>query len=187
VGKREIRKTVVKVLFIARLLATGLTALAATNAVPLAWGQSPRQASESPGAEQAGEIVTLRYFRIKKGSFPQFLEASKNGVWPYYEKIGARILGMWLVTPGPGQKHASDEYDEVYLSTRYVSLDHWSATRDPVSLGGEGLEAEALQAGLKVRQSLTLETRVIFMSGLTGPMPPTFARPTDNVQSRERR
>lgn len=163
-----------------RLLATGLLALVATGPLPVAWGQSPTQVSSSPGKDQSGEIVTLRYFRIKKGSFPQFLEASRSGIWPFYEKIGARILGMWRVVPAAGQTEASSEYDEVYLSTRYVSLDHWSATRDPESLGGDGPDYKALQTALAVRQSLTLETRVTFMSGLTGPLPPTFTASADD-------
>ena len=44
---------------------------------------------------QAGEeIITLRYFRIKKGTFDQFLKASVEGVWPYFEKLGSRVIGM---------------------------------------------------------------------------------------------
>ena len=36
---------------------------------------------------QAGqEIVTLRYWRIRKGAFEGFHEASVDGVWPYFEK-----------------------------------------------------------------------------------------------------
>eukprot|EP01137_Pigoraptor_chileana_P027204 Opistho-2@9517 len=34
----------------------------------------------SPVAGQ--EITTIRYWKIKKGTFPQFLEASQNGIWP---------------------------------------------------------------------------------------------------------
>src|SRR5271155_1544904 len=40
-------------------------------------------------ARPSDEIVTLRYFKIKKGSFDQFLKASVEGVWPYFEKIGS--------------------------------------------------------------------------------------------------
>ena len=40
------------------------------------------------------EITTIRYWKIKKGSFPQFLKASQEGVWPYFEKIGSRIVGV---------------------------------------------------------------------------------------------
>ncbi len=125
-------------------------------------------------AQPGEEIVTIRYWKIRKGAFPQFLEASQTGVWPYFEKIGARIVGMWQVIPPPDGKEASPDYDEVYLTTRYASLDHWAATRDAAAMGGDGPDYAALQAGLKVRQSLTIETKVTFMKGATGPLGPVY-------------
>ncbi|MGD2131441.1 MAG: NIPSNAP family protein [Maricaulaceae bacterium] len=125
-------------------------------------------------AETGEEIVTIRYWKIQKGSFPEFLEASQTGVWPYFEKIGARVIGMWLVVPGPDQEEASAEYDEVYLATRYASLAHWEATRDAVRLGGDGEDYRALQAALATRRALTLETNVQFLQGATGPFGPYF-------------
>jgi hypothetical protein len=75
---------------------------------------------------QAGEeMVTLRYFKIKKGTFEQFLKASVEGVWPYFEKLGSRVIGIWQVftpTGVDGVAPTSKDYDEVYLSTRYASL-----------------------------------------------------------------
>lgn len=124
---------------------------------------------------RAGEAVTtLRYWKIKKGGFPQFLEASRTGVWPYFEKIGARVVGMWLVVPAPGKSEASRDYDEVYLATRYASIEHWAATRDAASLGGGGPDYAAMRAALAVRRSLTIETNVTFMKGFFGPLPPVF-------------
>lgn len=125
-------------------------------------------------AQPGEEIVTIRYWKIKKGGYPQFLEASRTGIWPFFEKIGARIVGMWLVIPGPGEKEASPDYDEVYLTTRYASLDHWAATRDAAAMGGDGPDYAALQAALKVRQSLTIETKVSFLKGATGPLGPVY-------------
>jgi hypothetical protein len=126
----------------------------------------------SPVAGQ--EITTIRYWKIRKGTFPQFLEASQNGVWPYFEKIGARVVGMWQVMPPPGGQDASPDYDEVYLTTRYASVEHWAATRDAAAMGGDGPDYAALQAALAVRQSLTLETKVTFLRGVVGPLPPMF-------------
>ncbi|MEI7931962.1 MAG: hypothetical protein WCI21_02755, partial [Alphaproteobacteria bacterium] len=74
-------------------------------------------------AQKGEEIVTIRYFKIKKGSFPQFLTVSQNGVWPYFEKIGARIVGMWQVIPDPEGASVAADYDEAYLMTRYASLE----------------------------------------------------------------
>ncbi|MEP7209768.1 MAG: NIPSNAP family protein [Alphaproteobacteria bacterium] len=124
---------------------------------------------------QAGEeITTIRYWKIRKGSFPEFLKASQTGVWPYFEKIGARVVGMWLVTPGPDGKAASPDYDEVYLMTRYASLAHWAATRNAAAMGGDGPDYAAMQAALKVRDSLSIETKLTFMKGFVGPLPPVF-------------
>lgn len=125
---------------------------------------------------QAGEeIVTIRYWKIRKGSYPQFLEASQNGIWPFFEKIGARIVGMWeVIPPPPAGQAASPDYDEVYLTTRYASVAHWSATRDAAAMGGDGPDYAALQAALAVRQSLTIETKVTFLRGATGPLGPVF-------------
>lgn len=126
----------------------------------------------SPQAGQ--EITTIRYWKIKKGTFPQFLKASQDGVWPYFEKIGARIVGMWQVIPPPNGQEASPDYDEVYLTTRYASLAHWAATRDAAALGGDGPDYAALQAALSIRQSLTIETRLTFLQGVVGPLGPVY-------------
>lgn len=125
-------------------------------------------------AQPAEEIVTIRYWKIRKGSFPQFLEASQTGVWPFFEKIGARVVGMWQVIPPPDSKEASPDYDEVYLTTRYASLEHWAATRDAAAMGGDGPDYAELQKALAVRRSLTLETKVTYLKGATGPLGPVF-------------
>lgn len=135
-------------------------------------GQTGPVRNLSPQAGQ--EITTIRYWKIRKGGFPQFLEASQTGIWPFFEKIGARIVGMWKVIPAPGAAEASPDYDEVYLTTRYASLEHWAATRDAASLGGDGPDYAALQAALAIRQSLTIETKVTFLQGVVGPLPPLF-------------
>lgn len=156
----------------------------ATQQAPPSAAASPRAMNTAPARSrgpvrnlipQAGEeITTIRYWKIKKGSFPQFLAASQTGVWPFFEKIGSRIVGMWQVIPAPGAAEASPDYDEVYLTTRYASVEHWAATRDAAAMGGDGPDYAALQAALAVRQSLTLETRVTFLKGVVGPLPPVF-------------
>ena len=159
----------------------GLAACTAMQpAQPVAPASMARSAAGSTGpvrnfaAQPGEEIVTIRYWKIKKGTFPQFLKASQEGVWPFFEKIGARIVGMWQVIPSPEGKEASKDYDEVYLMTRYASLAHWSATRDAARMGGDGPDYKALQAGLAVRQSLSLETHVTYLKGVTGPLGPVF-------------
>ena len=170
-------------LFVCAMLGASLF-LVASAAPPPASSPAAKSMNRAPtGAAgpvrnqvpQAGaEITTLRYWKIKKGAFPQFLEASKGGVWPFFEKIGARIVGMWLVTAGPDGMAASPDYDEVYLMTRYASLAHWAATRETAAIGGDGPDYAALQAALKVRDSLSIETKLTFMTGVVGPLPPVF-------------
>lgn len=133
-----------------------------------------RNRATDPAQIGAEGIVTLRYWKIRKGTFPQFLAASEQGVWPYFEKIGSRVIGMWQVLPAPGEEEASPDYDEVYLATRYASVEHWAATRDAVSLGGDGPDYQALQDALAVRRDLTIETSLTFLNGATGPMGPYF-------------
>ncbi len=150
---------------------------APSNTSPI---QMNREAAGSRGpvrnlaAQPGEEIVTIRYWKIKKGTFPQFLEASQTGVWPFFEKIGARVVGMWQVIPPPDGRQASPDYDEVYLTTRYASLEHWAATRDAAAMGGDGPDYAALQKALDVRRSLTIETKVTYLKGATGPLGPVF-------------
>jgi len=143
--------------------------------------RAPESAAARPvrndAARPGEEIITIRYFRIKKGSFDQFLKASQEDVWPYFDKIGARMIGMWKVFEAEGvegQPKSNPDYDEVYLSTRYASLEHWKATRDPVSLGGNGPDWVRCQRGLALRQSLTLESHVIFLKGAMASNAPLF-------------
>jgi hypothetical protein len=121
------------------------------------------------------EISTLRYFKIKKGTFPEFLKASQEGVWPYFEKIGSRVVGMWKVVHPPVEGDVeSADYDEVYLMTRYASVAHWEASREPQKHGGNGPDWEACKKALDLRASLTLETKVTFLQGDSRNNPPMF-------------
>jgi len=139
-------------------------------------------------AQPGEEVVTLRYFRIKKGTFDQFLRASVEGVWPYFEKIGSRIVGMWkVITPEgvTGGPQASKDYDEVYLLTRYASVAHWQATREAVRLGGNGPDWVKCKAALDLRQSLTLSSNVIFLNGSMAPGGPYFMPGLDETYEKK--
>jgi hypothetical protein len=107
-------------------------------------------------------IATQRTFRIKKGSFAEFHRASAQGVWPYFERIGARIVGMWLVSEDE-REAPSPDYDTVILVTRYESREHWQATRNPLALGGDGPLWDRCRSALEKRRSLTIETWLRFL------------------------
>jgi hypothetical protein len=67
-------------------------------------------------------IVVQRSFTIERGSFDEFERLSREGIWPYMEARGARILGLFRnLHGGPS--------DEVVLLTAYHSMAHWEATR----------------------------------------------------------
>ena len=155
-----------------------------TQQAPFRGGLNQSKDSDTPhpvrnDVDQPGEqIVTLRYFRIKKGSFDEFLRVSIDGVWPYFEKLGSRVIGMWkVITPTDvvGAPPAENkDYDEVYLSTRYASIEHWKASRDAVLHGGNGPDWVKCKTALDRRTALTISSNVIFLKGAMAPGGPYF-------------
>jgi len=140
-------------------------------------------------AQPGEEIVTLRYFRIRKGTFDEFLRVSVEGVWPYFEKLGSRVIGMWKVITPAGIDVApsaeNKDFDEVYLSTRYASIDHWKASRDAVLHGGNGPDWTKCKAALDRRNALTLSTNVIFLKGSMAPGGPYFMPGLDETYEKK--
>jgi hypothetical protein len=116
-------------------------------------------------AQSGEEISILRYFKIKKGTYPEFHRRSVEGVWPYFEKIGSRVVGMWRVDQVSLNQGGHPDYDEVYLLTRYASIAHWKASRNFMKLGGNGDDAKALVDALSYRSSVTLETSFTILRG----------------------
>lgn len=128
-------------------------------------------------ATLSDEIVTIRYSKIKKGTFPLWLKVSQEGVWPYFERLGVRVVGAWLVVAPesiPGVEPRPTDYDEIYLMTRYANFEHWKATRDPVKLGGNGPAYDKCAAALKTRESVSLESTVKFLKGAMASNGPYF-------------
>lgn len=160
-----------------------------------------RPAADAPviavraGVGQPGqEIVELRYQQIRKGSFEQFLEATRSAVWPWEQKLGARPIGQWRVIyptdPGDGSSRNlqgrsalqfittfNPAYDEVVTLTRYASAAHREAISTPeraVFEGGNGPDFVAWKAAVELRASLTLSTRVELLQGLLYDSPPAY-------------
>ena len=133
-----------------------------------------RHAAAVPG----DPIVTLRYFRVRKGATEEFIAVSQAGVWPFFEKIGARVIGMFpVIHPEDVGETAAPEspaYDEIWLITRYASVDHWRATRGMAELGGNGADYRAALEALRRRRELTLETNLRFLAGEPWASPPFF-------------
>jgi len=160
-----------------------LLALSLPLAAQFRGGLKPVENADKPVAvrndvaQPSDEVVTIRYFRIKKGTFDQFLKVSIEGVWPYFEKIGTRPIGMWKVIEPEnveGLPKSNKDYDEVYLMTRYATVEHWKATREATLLGGNGPDWEKCRNALAVRQSLTISSTVQFLKGSMAPGGPFF-------------
>lgn len=133
-------------------------------------------------AQTGDAVTTLRYFRIRKGSYAEFVQVSRDGVWPFFEKIGARVIGMWQVVHPEGVDDArtgSADYDEVWLMTRYASVAHWRATRDMAALGGNGDDYRAAIKALARRRELTIDSDVRFLQGPEWHNPPQYLPPMD--------
>ena len=129
-------------------------------------------------SREGTEIIALRYFRIKKGTFDEFYKVSREGVWPFFEKIGSRTLGQWrIIHPTIDGRKTSEEtpdYDEVYMATRYASIEHWRATRDMAAIGGNGPDWVKCREALAHRRTLTLESSVTFLQGTMNPGGPFY-------------
>lgn len=123
------------------------------------------------------EIIALRYWKINKGTFERFLRSSIEDVWPWHEKVGARVVGQWkVIYPERASDVESAAYDEVYMMTRYASYDHWLATRpqESVAIGGNGPDWQNMMDAGRFRQSLTIETSVQFLQGYFYESPPVY-------------
>jgi len=139
-------------------------------------------------AQPGEEIVTFRHFRIEKGRFDEFYEASEQGVWPFFEKIGSRVVGMWKrihpVVDGNTVSDGSADFDDVYLMTRYASVAHWRATRDMATIGGNGPDWVKCREALSFRRSVTKETSLMFFQGHKWDNAPWFTPGLDETFER---
>lgn len=106
-------------------------------------------------------FVVERSFTIERGTAREFERLSREGIWPYMEARGCKILGLFTIAHGGAS-------DELILLTAYDSLAHWEATRlDVPPPGGSSddlheLARKAAEAG-RERNKLTRvsSTRVL--------------------------
>lgn len=105
-------------------------------------------------------IHAHRWFRIRPGSFDQFVRLSEEGWWPAIEGDGARVQGLWSTLGGAAEGDA-------LLITRYHSMAHWESTRYATPEARSRLSPEARRA-VEQRGQLTLGSVVRIMR----PVPP---------------
>ncbi|MBM3808449.1 MAG: hypothetical protein FJW22_09675 [Acidimicrobiia bacterium] len=119
------------------------------------------------------EVLVLRHQQLSKGAHEAYYRSSLAGVWPWYEKIGTRIVGQWLVIDPPGDASS----DHAYRLARYASFEHWRATRDPanVGLGGNGPDREkSLESGRDRSGVQTGSKGAYFLQGEFAPTRPLY-------------
>ena len=176
-------------------VAVGLSALAFC-ATPGAQPTTPVR-NDVPRVGQQ-EVIMMRHAYLEAGSYEAWHEASRSGVWPYFERLGARVLGDFQIIH-PAGADATPGQDEALRFARYASYDHWQATRGgalagdtggAARLAGDGGLREASREGLGARrqysqgsrggiflQGYLAETRPLYMPGLVERYEPVDGSP----------
>jgi hypothetical protein len=119
------------------------------------------------------EILVLRHHGLRKGGHEEFYRISRDDYWPYFERLGARVVGQWkAIEPG------AEDRDDVYRLVRYASFEHWQATRVGQAdrkIAGNGPAWERAQQALADRGSLQAGSQgAWFLQGSTAPDAPIF-------------
>jgi hypothetical protein len=127
-------------------------------------------------AKPGREILVLRNHRLQAGGHEQFYQASRDDVWPYFERMGARVVGQWKVIRSDAP--APQGQEDVYRLVRYASIEHWEATRFQRTTVGDGPAFEKEQKGRKERAAIEVASRgALFLQGETAPGGPYFLPP----------
>lgn len=67
------------------------------------------------------EVLVLRHQQFLKGGHEAYFRLSREGVSPWFEKIGSHIAGQWQVIHPDGSA-ADSEYDHGYRLVRVRKL-----------------------------------------------------------------
>src|SRR4051812_35688296 len=100
------------------IIATGVVIIATTVAVGTQTAPPRPVRNDVPKAGR--EILVLRNHELKPGAHEQFYEFSRDSYWPFFERLGARVVGQWKVIAGDG---AATTGDDVYRLVRYASFE----------------------------------------------------------------
>lgn len=165
------------------LLATGLVALAtlglrATAPQSAGAGPQPPRPVRNDVPQVGRELDVLRNHRLKKGGHEPFFQFSRDGLWPYFDRIGARVVGQWKVI----DPAATAEVEDVYRLTRYASFQHWLGTRsgNQKPIGGDGPAWERGQSGITDRLNFEVGSAgAYFLEGTVAPDGPIFMPPVN--------
>jgi len=115
------------------------------------------------------EIVMMRHAYLDDGGYQHWYEQSSSKVWPWFERLGARIIGDFEIIYPDGED-LTPRQDEALRFARYASYEHWQATRPvtavssgdtggSVSLAGNGPLLDENISGLNSRREVSQGSR----------------------------
>jgi hypothetical protein len=141
-------------------------------------GAQPQQverAVRNDVAQPGEEVLVFRHQKLKKGGHEAYDRISRDGVWPWFEKIGNRVVGQWQMIHPDGSDEPAD-HDDGYRLARYAGYEHWKAARPEkiVAMGGDSPDYQAYQAALAQARRVTREGSLIFLEGYFHQSPPVF-------------
>lgn len=116
-------------------------------------------------------VYSLRSWKVRKGSFDEMLRVHEAYIMPFYERLGVRYLGFWVEIPGPDQP-VDPAYDNVYMLTRYDSVEHWQQTRAPWAWGESDEDFLRMALAIAKRRSYAIDEHHQFLRGFEGNHPP---------------
>lgn len=95
----------------------------ASAATPQAGGAGGQAAAARPIRNDVprpgAEVLVLRHQQLRKGAHEAYYQSSLEGVRPWYERLGTRIVGQWVVVPPAGG--SAPAFDDAYRLARYAS------------------------------------------------------------------
>ena len=113
---------------------------------------TPTVRPKSADAPVQDGVYAHRWFWVHEPDVPEFIRLSEDGVWPYFEAVGCRIVGLWRAPAKPR------DLVPVLLITRYDSVSHWERTRLQSPEPPPGVDAalyRSAQAAVRRRAALT--------------------------------
>jgi NIPSNAP len=134
-----------------------------SSAERLAATVRPIDAAPLP-AGAPGDVYAHRWFWLQPQDWPEFLTLSEEGVWPFFESDGCRIIGLWRsMEPGPLAK--------ALLITRYPSVAHWERTRLQAPEPPPGADARLYRAAQDAgrRRAQLTERSIVRLTRLLAP------------------
>lgn len=151
-----------------------IAALACLASFAIAQEEEPPVAVRNDVPRAGTEVLVFRHQKLFKGGHEAYFRLSREGVWPWFEKIGSRIVGQWKVIH-PGGSGEDADYDHGYRLARYASYDHWKATRQGQRLGGNGPDYQKSRAALRARAHFVAGSDgAYFLRGVTAAAQPYY-------------